>query len=78
MPMTLRGSIARLGVSMLILAIPFLTSLMVETSCDGVGFRRISSHPAGAMRASARLPGPSDSGERIVVCPYLFSKDVTE
>jgi hypothetical protein len=47
---------------MLILAIAFLTSLRVEASCDGVGFRRISSHPAGAMRAFARLPDSSESG----------------
>ena len=48
---------------MLILAIAFLTSLMVETSCDGVEFCRISLHLAGVLRASARLPGPSDSGD---------------
>ena len=48
---------------MLILVTAFLTSLRVETFRDMVGFRKISSHPAGAMRALARLPGSSESGD---------------
>ena len=48
---------------MLILDTAFLTSLKVEMSCDMVGFCRISSHPAGAMMALARLPGSSESGD---------------
>ena len=48
---------------MQILATTFLTSLRVEVFCDGIGFCMISSHPAGAIRAFARLPGSSEGME---------------
>jgi len=48
---------------MQILATTFLTSLRVEVFCDGIGFCMISSHPAGAIRAFARLPGSSERGD---------------
>jgi len=62
-PTTSRGRVARWGFSIQIFATVFLTSLMVEESCDGVGFRTISLHPAGAMRVFARLPGSSERGD---------------
>ena len=63
MPTTSRGKVARWEFSIQIFAIASLTSLTVEVFCEGVGLHTISSHPAGAMRAFARLPASLVRGD---------------